>query len=398
MLYQNFKGLQLSALGFGAMRLPTGGDRFSTPVNEPEAARIVTCAVEHGVNYFDTAYSYHRGDSERIIGRILKQFPRNRFYLATKFPGHEIRPTWNARAIFDEQLAKCGVDYFDFYLLHNVYESSIKTYLNPQWGIIDYLLEQKKRGRIRHLGLSSHGQLETLTGFLNLYGDQMEFCQIELNYLDWSLQDAKSRYDMLSERGIPVWVMEPVKGGKLARLSSENEARLKAARPDESIAAWAFRWVQGLSNVKMVLSGMSTMPQVEDNLKTFSAKKPLTKDEIKLLEEIAGSMTELLPCTACRYCVTGCPQKLDIPTLLAYYNECRFSPSVVVRDALDAMEPQQRPSACIGCGNCKETCPQKIDVPEALKAFQAILDKLPQRGRDTEKMRAKLIEEEQPLI
>jgi uncharacterized protein len=381
MLYQNFKGLQLSALGFGAMRLPTEGDRFSTPVNEPEAARIVKYAFEHGVNYFDTAYSYHRGDSERIIGRILKQFPRHEFYLATKFPGHEIRPTWNAAAIFEEQLVKCGVDYFDFYLLHNVYESSLKTYLNPQWGILDYLLEQKKIGRIRHLGLSSHGQLETLTGFLNLYGDQMEFCQIELNYLDWTLQDAQSRYEMLSGRGIPVWVMEPVKGGKLAKLSPENEARLKALRPDESTAAWAFRWLQGLSNVKMVLSGMSRIEQVEDNLKTFSAKKPLTPEEITLLEQIAAGMTDLLPCTACRYCLAGCPQKLDIPTLLAYYNECRFSPSIVILDAIAAMAPQQRPSACISCGNCRETCPQKIEVPEALKTFQAILDKLPRRGQ-----------------
>jgi predicted aldo/keto reductase-like oxidoreductase len=152
---------------------------------------------------------------------------------------------------------------------------------------------------------------------------------------------------------------------------------MKSARPDESVAAWGFRWLQGLSNVKMILSGMSTMEQVVDNIKTFSIEKPLDAEERKLLENVAENMMDLLPCTACRYCVETCAQNLDIPTLLAYYNECRFAPSMIVSMAIDAMEPEQRPSACIDCGDCKEICTQGIDVPEALKAFQAILDKLP---------------------
>ena len=350
---------------------------------------MVSYAIDHGLNYFDTAYSYHGGESERIIGRILKQFPRDGVYLATKFPGHEIRPSFDVKLIFEEQLRKCGVDYFDFYLLHNVYENSIKTYQNPQWGIIDYLLKQKKTGRIHYLGFSSHGRLETLTEFLDLYGVNMEFCQIQLNYLDWSLQNAKSKYELLTERNIPVWVMEPVRGGKLAKLSPENERKLKAARPDESVPAWALRWVQGLPNVKMVLSGMSSMEQIEDNIKTFSTQKPLGTEEIKLLKDTAGSMLNLLPCTVCRYCVTSCPQKLDIPTLLAYYNECRFQPSIIAGMAIDAMAPERRPSACIGCGNCKKTCPQGIDVPEAMKAFQAVLDKLPHWSEMRKALQAK---------
>lgn len=377
MIYQDFQGLKLSALGFGMMRLPTNGEGFTAPVDEAETSRMVAYAVERGLNYFDTAYSYHGGESERIVGRILKQFPRESFYLATKYPGHEIKPAYDVKATFEEQLLKCSVDYFDFYLLHNVYENSIKTYKNPEWGIIDYLLEQKKNGRIGHLGFSCHGRLETLTEFLDLYGDKMEFGQIQLNYLDWSLQDAESKYNLLSKRGIPVWVMEPVRGGKLASLSTDNEAKLKAVRPDESIASWGFRWLQGLPNVRMVLSGMSTMEQVEDNIKTFSTEEPLGAEELKLLENVAASMMDLLPCTACGYCIPSCTQNLDIPTLLAYYNECRFSPSMIVSMAIDAMEPEQRPPECIECGNCKEICPQGIDVPEALKAFQAILDKLP---------------------
>ena len=306
-------------------------------VDETQMAEMVAYAIDHGVNYFDTAYTYHRFESEHVIGRILKQYQRSSFYLATKFPGHNILPNYEPERIFEEQLVKCGVDYFDFYLLHNVYENSIKTYLNPKWGIVDYLLEQKKAGRIRHLGFSAHGRAETIRKFLDVYGDKMEFGQIQLNYLDWTLQDAKAKYELLTEHGLPVWVMEPVRGGGLAKLSPENEEKLKAARPEESIPAWAFRWLQSLPNVKIVLSGMSNMQQVEDNVKTFSTSKPLNEKEKRLLEGVAVSMMDLLPCTACRYCCTDCPQKLDIPMLLSLYNECRYEPSLTVSMNVDAL-------------------------------------------------------------
>lgn len=374
MIYKTFKDLKLSALGFGAMRLPTLENGL---IDEAGAEKMVAYAYENGVNYYDTAFGYHGGESERFIGRALAKFPRDTWYLATKFPGYESRSRWDPEAVFEEQLKKCGVDYFDFYLLHNVCENTIKTYLNPKWGIIDYLLTQKESGRIRHLGLSSHAGTDTFLKFLDLCGDKMEFCQIQLNSLDWMLQDAKAKYETLTERGIPIWVMEPVRGGKLAVLSAANEAKLKAARPDESIAAWSFRWLQALPQVRMVLSGMTKLEQVQDNIKTFAAEKPLNKDEKKLFDEITAGLTEMLPCTVCRYCCAGCPQELDIPTLLALYNDCRFQPSVIVSMAVDAMEPGKRPSACVACGQCQQVCPQNIDVAEALKHFQSMLDKLP---------------------
>jgi predicted aldo/keto reductase-like oxidoreductase len=181
----------------------------------------------------------------------------------------------------------------------------------------------------------------------------------------------------LGERGIPVWVMEPVRGGRLASLSAANEERLKAARPDESIAAWAFRWLQTLPQVVVTLSGMTRIEQVRDNVKTFAETKPLNVDERRLYEGIISGLADMLPCTACRYCLAGCPQELDIPTLLALYNDCRFEPSMVACMAVDAMKPSKRPSSCVACGKCQDTCPQKINVPEALKHFQSILDTMP---------------------
>ncbi|MCL2336800.1 MAG: aldo/keto reductase [Firmicutes bacterium] len=374
---QMFNELRLSALGFGAMRLPTIGGAPGAGVDETEAKRMIAYAYEHGVNYFDTAYPYHNGESEIVLGNALRQFPRDSYYIATKYPGHEIHVSYDPKATFEEQLAKCGMEYFDFYLLHNVYENSLKTYADSKWGIFEYFREQKRIGRIRHFGFSTHGDAKTIREFLDVYGGEMEFCQIQLNYLDWTLQDAKSKYDLLTERGIPVWVMEPVRGGKLASLTPENLARLKAKRPDESAAAWAFRWLQTLPNVQMILSGMSTMEQVRDNIKTFSTTNPLNADEVNLLAEVAASMLDLLPCTACRYCCDECPQQLDIPTLLTYYNDCRFAPSFMQGMKVDALEPEKRPAACIACGQCKEICPQGIDIPEALQAFQGILDTLP---------------------
>ena len=199
-----------------------------------------------GVNYFDTAYPYHGGVSEIVMGESLSRYPRESYYLATKYPGHQLSSTYDPEAVFEEQLKKCGVEYFDFYLLHNVYENSIQVYTDAKWGILEYFAEQKRRGRIRHLGFSSHGSIQILEEFLEYAGEHMEFCQIQLNYLDWTLQKAKEKYEMLTDRGIGVWVMEPIRGGRLARLSQEEEACLRKMRPEESSAAWALRFVQDL--------------------------------------------------------------------------------------------------------------------------------------------------------
>lgn len=376
MIYRNFKGKNLSLLGFGAMRLPLLSDK-SGEVDEKLVAEMVRYAMEHGVNYYDTAYPYHNAKSEIIIGKALKQFPRESYYLATKYPGHQISESYYPEEIFEEQLKKCGVSYFDFYLLHNVYENSIGTYTDSKWGIVDYFVKQKQLGRIKHLGFSCHGMQNILEDFLNQYGDVMEFCQIQVNYLDWTLQDAKAKYELLAGCKIPVWVMEPVRGGKLANLDKASKEKLEKFQPEASAASWAFRWLQGLENVKMILSGMSDMEQVRDNVHTFEALNPLTKEEEYVLMEIAEGMKDSVPCTACRYCCGDCPKGLDIPKLLSLYNEMRVSPSFNVGMTIDSMEHGSRPSACIGCKRCAKVCPQKIDIPEAMKEFAGMLEKIP---------------------
>lgn len=374
MIYHSFQDKKLSALGFGTMRLPVLPDGM---IDEEQVRTMTAYAIQHGVNYFDTAYPYHGGNSERVIGRVLRDYPRDSYYLATKYPGHQISSHYDPAEIFEEQLKKCGTDYFDFYLLHNVYENSMHTYLDPKWGILDYFKEQKKRGRIRHLGFSSHAQTDVLKSFLDVCHDDMEFCQIQLNYLDWTLQDAKAKYDLLTQYGIPVWVMEPVRGGKLAHLTESGEAQLKALRPDESIAAWGFRFLQGLPNVTMTLSGMSNMEQMEDNVETFSTDKPLSEEEQQLLLSIAEGMKNSIPCTACRYCCDGCPMGLNIPDLLSACNEMRVAPAVNVAMRIEALPEDKRPSACIGCGKCEKICPQGIHVPEAMQELSGIIAKLP---------------------
>ena len=378
MIYRNFKDNKLSLLGFGAMRLPLNDDGS---VDAATTKRMVELSIEKGVNFFDTAYPYHNGESERIMGDILENFPRNSYYLATKYPGHQITragdPNYSPKAIFEEQLKKCRVDYFDFYLMHNVYENSIQEYTDPDWGIMDYFIEQKKLGKIRHLGFSTHGGNEVVEQFLDLYGEHLDFCQIQLNYLDWTLQDAKTKYEMLTERGIPVWVMEPVRGGKLAKLDDDSEAALRNFRPDASIASWSFRFLQQLPNVTMILSGMSDMAQVEDNLKTFAAEKPLTEVEEKALLEIAEKLKDSIPCTSCRYCTDSCPAGLDIPFLLNMFNEVRVVPSVNSYMRLDALGKDKQASACIKCGKCLKMCPQGIDIPSQMAAFTETLAKLP---------------------
>ena len=375
MLYKNFQDLRLSGLGFGAMRLPTLADGS---IDEPAVAEMVRYALDHGVNYFDTAYPYHGGQSEVVMGRVLSAYPRDSYFLATKYPGHQLMSGgYNPKAIFEEQLEKCGVEYFDFYLLHNVHEKSIETYLDPQWGILDYFKEQKRLGRIRHLGFSSHAEMPTLTRFLEAAGADMEFCQIQLNYLDWTLQGAKDKVALLEKYNIPVWVMEPVRGGALANLSEASAAKLKALRPEESIAAWGFRFLHRIPNVTMILSGMSNFDQMVDNVKTFSQGEPLSDEEWNLLLDIAETMKNSIPCTGCRYCVEGCPQGLDIPALIRVYNEMRFSPNVNSAIRVEFLPEDKKPTACLACGACTQICPQHIDVPAAMQGLAAHLAKLP---------------------
>ena len=226
--------------------------------------------------------------------------------------------------------------------------------------------------------MSSHALPENLEKFLDRWGKYIEFCQIQLNFLDWTLQNAKRKYEILTERGIPVWVMEPLHGGRLCSLSEEDQNRLKALRPEETIPAWSFCFLQGLPNVTMILSGMSGLDQMKENTATFEEYKPLNDVEYSTLMEIADGMKNALPCTSCRYCCDGCPMELNIPLLINAFNDARLHPaSFTVPMMLDSLPEDKLPSACIGCGQCTQICPQKIDIPKAMSEFAELMPKLP---------------------
>ncbi len=370
MVTKEFQDITLSALGMGTMRLPVF-DGDDSKIDEEKTSEMVAYAIGHGINYFDTAWGYHSGNSEIVMGKVLKSYPRDSFYLASKFPGYDLSNMNKVEEIFEKQLKKCGVDYFDFYLFHNVCEMNIDAYLDEKYGIYKYLTEQKENGRIRHLGFSIHGSYEILERFLEAYGDKMEFCQIQLNYIDWSFQNAKAKVELLNKRKIPVWVMEPLRGGKLAKLSEDVEEKLTGMRPEEEIPAWAFRFLQSIEGVTMILSGMSDFKQVQDNIKTFSTEKPLSKDEMDTLLGIAdGILSRRLPCTACHYCTSHCPKGLDIPGLIKLYNEHNFTGGGFIAPmALMATPEEKHPSACIGCRSCEAVCPQQIKISEAMSDF-----------------------------
>ena len=372
MVYRNFQEIKLSALGLGAMRLPTinGND---AEIDEKAAEEMVSYAMEQGINYYDTAWGYHSGNSETVMGKILKKYPRESYYLATKFPGYDLSNMPKVEEIFEKQLEKCGVEYFDFYLFHNVCEMNIDAYLDEQYGIYTYLMEQKKKGRIKHLGFSAHGSCEVMKRFLDAYGADMEFGQIQMNYLDWTFQDAKAKTELLASYHIPVWVMEPLRGGRLATLSEKYEQILKELRPQETIPAGAFRFLQTIPGVTVVLSGMSNFEQLKENIETFGTDSPLNQKEMDAVLSNAKDMIDsVLPCTACRYCTSHCPKGLDIPKLLALYNEHNFTGGGFIAPmALMAVAQDKQPAACIGCRSCEKVCPQQIKISEAMADFAA---------------------------
>ena len=372
MIYNEFKGKKLSALGFGAMRLPVidGNDEA---INEAAALDMVDTAYKAGINYYDTAWGYHGGNSELVMGRALARYPRESFYVATKFPGYDPSNWGKVREIFEKQLEKLQVSYFDFYLFHNVCEMNIDAYLDDEkYGIYSYLIEQKRNGRIRHLGFSAHGNIPVMERFLEKYGKDMEFCQIQLNYLDYDFQDAKGKLELLKKYDLPVWVMEPLRGGRLCNLSEAEAAILKEKRPDETTTAWAFRFLQTLPEVTVTLSGMSDMAQLEANIATYTEARPLNDDEKAALKKVSDMMLsgKTVPCTACHYCTSHCPMELPIPELIALYNEHAFTEGGFIAPmALSAFEENKKPSACVGCGTCETVCPQQIRISEIMADF-----------------------------
>ena len=375
MIYNDFDGMKLSRLGFGCMRFLKNEEG---QIDQEKVDAMFDLAIKGGVNYFDTAYPYLEGKSESAMAKALSKYPRDSYYLADKFPGHSLPGPVDNEALFNISLKRCNTDYFDFYLLHNITEWSIKIYESEEYHILDDLLRLKKQGKIRHFGFSFHGGCELLEEVLNKYEGIFEFVQIQCNYLDWTLQDAKRKYDIITSHGLGVWVMEPCRGGKLAVLSSENTSKLKKIDPEASAASFAFRFLQELPGIKMILSGMNETAQVIDNLKTFEKYRPLSQEEKKALEEITESMKTGVPCTACRYCCEGCPMGLNIPMLIDCYNNFKYdSHSMNTSVRLDGLDEDKKPAACIACGQCAHACPQHIDVPLVLSELSKLYAEAP---------------------
>ena len=378
MYYNKFQDLELSALGMGCMRLPCIDGDDARP--DAEAVReMVDYAMANGVNYYDTAWGYHGGNSETVLGKALAKYDHKDYYIASKFPGYDLSNFDRIEEIFEAQLEKCGVDYFDFYLFHNVCEMNIDKYLDDEIGLRDFLVKQKEAGRIKHLGFSCHGTLETMHRFIKKYWRDLEFCQIQLNYLDFEFQDARFKVEELNNLGMPIWVMEGLRGGKLAKSCLGAEKMLAKSNPDWTPANWAFAFLESVPGVTVILSGMSDLEQMKQNIEFFSEKRAISDDDIATLLtaahfDVTGKNSGTVPCTACKYCTTHCPQELDIPRLLSLYNEHAYSEGGFIAPmALAAIDRDKLPSACIGCGSCAKVCPQQIDIPGTMKKFTEML-------------------------
>ena len=366
MIYKDFKGQKLSQLGFGCMRFAT--DPETGEIDQAKVNAMFDLAIKEGVNYFDTAYPYLGGKSEIAMAEALSRYPRESYYIADKFPGHSLTGPIDNTALFNVSLRKCRTDYFDFYLFHNVTEWSVKFYESEEYHIIPDILKMKEEGKIRYLGFSCHSGPELLDAFLTRHEGEFDFVQIQLNYLDWTMQDAKTKYEIIRRHGLGVWVMEPVRGGKLAVLPESESAKLRALHPDAgeqpSDASYAFRFLQGLPGIKVILSGMNEVFQVEDNLRTFREECPLSDAERNTLLDIAENLKKGVPCTACRYCCDGCPVGLDIPYLLECYNDYKFAQTMTPSVRLDALPEEKRPRPASDAGSAHTHVPRALTCPQ----------------------------------
>lgn len=366
MIYKNFMNIQLSRLGMGVMRLPVVGDDPNGAIDYEKAQEIIDYAMNHGINYYDTAYVYHNGESESFLGKAMVKYQRSSYYLATKF---NIDANPDYRTVFEEQLRNLNTDYIDFYLLHGLVESNIDRYLES--GCIEYFEEQQKMGRIKYLGFSSHAASAALQRVADYR--KWDFAQIQMNYIDWEFSTTKEEYELLMERKIPIMVMEPVRGGRLADLGEELNSRLRKEKPEWSIPSWAFRWLKGKEGIFVCLSGMSALSQIQDNVSVFDAEEALTEKQTEMLKDVANELKKSMsvPCTGCRYCCSECPKGLEIPQLLEAYNMYKYV-GWWKGNELDGITEGKRPSACLGCGKCLKHCPQKIEIPTLLAKLKEL--------------------------
>lgn len=362
MIYKKFKDIQLSRLGMGNMRLPTQKpDDPKSPIDREKAAEVLARAMQCGINYYDTAYIYNDGESEACLGEIISKYPRDSYYLATKF---NLSANPDYKQVFEQQCERLKTDRIDFYLLHCIMDSNIDDYLGC--GCIEYFKQLKQQGRITYLGFSSHASPKTLERMAS--AAEWDFAQLQINYFDWYYSTAKQEYEVLVNHNLPIMVMEPVRGGKLASLPAEAEKLLSDAAPGRSPASWALRFVKNLPQVQVVLSGMNTVQQMDDNAATFSDEAPFGEGEQQLVSQAADILHKQfhVPCTACRYCCSDCPMSINIPEYLKVYNLYKTDGNWGLR-GLDSVDSQGKPADCIGCESCVAHCPQGIRIPDCLK-------------------------------
>ena len=369
-------GIETSLLGFGCMRFPMMADG---KIDEAEAERMLDQAYAAGVNYYDTAYPYHNGESERVVGRVMKKYDRSSFFLATKLPCWLIKNTDDIERIFKEQLEKLQTDYIDFYLMHALNKDSFQKMVDI--GCVEKLEQLKAEGKIRYLGFSFHDKYEAFERIIN-YRD-WDFCQIQLNYMDAGereefQQAGMKGYHLTEEKNIPLIIMEPVRGGSLAAFPEDITEVFHGLNPDASIASYALRWVGSLPNVKVILSGMSTMEQLTDNLKTFDKFEPLSEKETETIDKVVAMINSRMQngCTACRYCMP-CPAGVDIPRNFRIWNLYHMygNYNAVKWDWEDGLGEEHKAKNCIKCGKCEKACPQKLSIRADLERVQADLDK-----------------------
>ena len=358
---RKYRDIEVPLLALGCMRLPIRNDE----IDQQELDRMVDYCMEHGANYFDTAYMYVDSKSELAIGKSLKRYKREDFILADKSPIYKMKTREDVREIFEEQLKKCQVEYFDFYMCHNINKNSVDTYRNV--AMYDELVKLKKEGKIKYLGFSFHGTPDILREVVKEH--KWDFAQLQINYLDWDVVKAKEQYDIVQAEGIPVIVMEPLRGGGLVNLSDKALAKLKEHYPETTPASFGLRWAASRKNVVTVLSGMSNLQQVKENIQTFIDYKEMTEDEIKVADEISKIIQSQgeINCTACKYCMEVCPRGINIPAAFALYNQYKVSKSKMSFTMYyDTLSEAEQPDACIKCGLCSKNCPQNLDIPALL--------------------------------
>ena len=374
MVYRELKknGVSVSLLGYGCMRFPTDIDGR---IDEAEAEKLLDLAYSRGINYFDTAYNYHSGKSEPFVGRVLSKYDRGSYYIADKLPCWQVKNLDDAGRAFNEQLERLQTDYIDFYLLHTLNKSSWDRM--ARLGVPEFFDSLKKQGKIRFFGFSFHDDYEVFEEILK--SREWDFCQIQLNYMDVNYQAGIKGYRLAESMGVPMMVMEPVKGGMLATLPDEVTEELKKANPNASVASWALRWVGSLPNVKVVLSGMTTMEQLLDNLNTFDNFRPLNKEGYQIIDRVSDALRTRMNngCTGCRYCMP-CPAGVDIPLNFHVWNEYGVFKDKGRAAWLweDFVSDSKRAKNCISCGRCEQACPQNIKIREDLKLLQQELDSL----------------------